>query len=126
MNLSGKAAVAILKYYKLPPQDIIVVYDDVSLPVGDVRVREKGSAGGQKGMIDIIANLHTYEFPRVRIGIGAKPEGWELADYVLSRFPRNEWDAMIQGVTKAGDAVEFILKNSILTAMNEFNRRLKT
>jgi len=125
MNLSGKAVIAILKYYKLPPQDIIVVYDDVSLPVGDIRVRERGSAGGQKGMIDIIANLATEEFSRVRIGIGAKPENWDLADYVLSRFPSNEWEAMIQGVTRAGDAVELILKENALVAMNEFNRRLK-
>ncbi|MCL2362566.1 MAG: aminoacyl-tRNA hydrolase [Defluviitaleaceae bacterium] len=126
MNLSGQAVAAILKYYKLTPSEIIVVYDDVSLPVGDIRVRERGSAGGQKGMIDIIAKLATDEFPRVRIGIGEKPESWDLADYVLSRFPKKEWDAMIQGVTKAGDAVELILKQGILTAMNEYNRRLKT
>ena len=125
MNLSGQSVKAILTYYKLPPSAIIVVYDDVSLPVGDIRVREKGSAGGQKGMVDIIAKLATDEFPRVRIGIGEKPENWDLADYVLSRFPKKEWDAMIQGVTKAGDAVGFILKEGTAAAMNEFNRRLK-
>ena len=125
MNLSGQAVIAILKYYKLPPSEIIVVYDDVSLSVGDIRVRERGSAGGQKGMIDIIAKLSTDEFPRVRIGIGEKPEGWDLADYVLSRFPKAEWEAMIQGVTKAGDAVQLILKDGTAAAMNEFNRRLK-
>ena len=126
MNLSGQTVKAILSYYKLPPSDIIVVYDDVSLPVGDIRVREKGSAGGQKGMIDIIAKLGLDEFPRVRIGIGEKPENWDLADYVLSRFPKAEWEAMIQGVTKAGDAVSFILKEGTAAAMNEFNRRLKS
>jgi len=124
MNLSGQAVMAILKYYKLPPSEIIVVYDDVSLPVGDIRVRERGSAGGQKGMIDIIAKLATDEFPRVRIGIGKKPEDWDLADYVLSRFPKAEWEAMIQGIIKAGDAAQFILKESMSAAMNEFNRRL--
>jgi len=125
MNLSGQAVKAILNFYKLPPSEIIVVYDDISLPVGDIRVRERGSAGGQKGMIDIIAKLATEEFPRVRIGIGAKPENWELSDYVLSRFSRREWEGMIQGVTKAGDAVGLILRDGALGAMNEFNRRLK-
>jgi len=125
MNLSGQSVMAVLKYYKLPPSEIIVVYDDVSLPVGDIRVRERGSAGGQKGMIDIIAKLATDEFPRVRIGVGEKPEGWDLADYVLSRFPKSEWEAMIQGVTKAGDAAQLILKEGITAAMNEFNRRLQ-
>ena len=125
MNLSGRSVKTILNFYKLPPSEIIVVYDDVSLPVGDIRVREKGSAGGQKGIMDIIAQLATDEFPRVRIGIGEKPENWDLADYVLSRFPKSEWEAMIQGVTKAGDAVGFILREGTAAAMNEFNRKVK-
>jgi len=125
MNLSGQSVQAILKFYKLPPSEIIVVYDDVSLPVGDIRVRERGSAGGQKGMVDILAKLGTDEFPRVRIGVGEKPEGWDLADYVLSRFPKREWETMIQGITKAGDAVGLILKEDTATAMNEFNRKVK-
>jgi len=125
MNLSGQSAQAILAYYKLPPSAIIVVYDDISLPVGDIRVREKGSAGGQKGMVDILARLKTDEFPRVRIGIGNKPDNWDLADYVLSRFSKKEWETMIQGVIKAGDAVGFIIKEGTAAAMNEFNRRLK-
>jgi len=124
MNLSGQAVKAALSFYKLPPSAIIVVYDDVNLPVGDIRVREKGSAAGQKGMIDIIAKLQTDEFPRVRIGIGEKPDGWDLADYVLSRFPKKEWDGMIQGVTRAGDAVDFILREGVPAAMNEFNRKI--
>jgi len=125
MNRSGQAVQSILAYYKLPPSDIIVVYDDISLPVGDIRVRERGSAGGQKGMVDILARLGTDEFTRVRIGIGNKPENWDLADYVLSRFARAEWEAMIQGVTKAGEAVEMILKEGTPAAMNEYNRKLK-
>jgi len=125
MNLSGQSVQAILAYYKLPPSDIIVVYDDISLPVGDIRVRERGSAGGQKGMIDILARLGTGEFPRVRIGIGSKPEGWNLADYVLSRFPKREWEAMIEGVTKAGEAVGLILNDGTAAAMNVFNRKVQ-
>ena len=125
MNLSGQSAQAVLAYYKLTPSALIVVYDDISLPVGDIRVRERGSAGGQKGMVDILARLGTDEFPRVRIGIGAKPENWDLADYVLSRFAKSEWDAMIQGVTKAGDAVGSILRDGTAAAMNEFNQKVK-
>jgi PTH1 family peptidyl-tRNA hydrolase len=124
MNLSGEAVRAILSYYKLTPQEIIVIYDDVSLPVGDIRVRERGSANGQKGMLNIIAQLHTDEFTRIKIGVGEKPPSWTLSDYVLSRFLREEWDNMINGITKAGDAVELILKETPAAAMNVFNKRL--
>ncbi|MCL2188535.1 MAG: aminoacyl-tRNA hydrolase [Defluviitaleaceae bacterium] len=124
MNLSGEAVLSVLQFYKLPPSALIVVYDDISLPVGDIRVREKGGAGGQKGMANIIARLGTEEFPRVRIGIGAKPAGWDLADYVLSRFKREEFDGFIQGVTLAGEAVEWVIKEGTESAMNRFNKRL--
>ena len=124
MNRSGEAVQAILNFYKLTPADIIVVYDDVSLSLGEIRVRERGSAGGQKGMVDIIAALGTDEFPRVRIGVGEKPDGWTLSNYVLSRFHKAEWDAMIQGVTKAGDAVKLILDNGMMDAMNKFNKKI--
>jgi len=124
MNNSGDAVLKILRYYKIPPSALIVVYDDINLPVGDIRVRERGSAGGQKGMVDIIRLLETDEFPRVRIGIGSKPPSWTLSDYVLSRFLREEWEGFIQGVTKAGDAVECILKEGTTAAMNLFNKKL--
>ena len=125
MNLSGEAVAAVLRFYKIPPSDMIVVYDDVNLAVGDIRVREKGSAGGQKGMISIIQHVGTDEFPRVRVGIGSKPPSWTLSDYVLSRFVREEWDDMITGVTKATDAIECILKEGTPAAMNVFNRKPK-
>jgi len=124
MNLSGEAVRAILNFYKLPPSQIIVVYDDVNLPVGDIRVRERGSAAGQKGMISIIAQLGTDEFARVRIGVGSKPPGFTLSDYVLSRFLREEWDDMIKGITKAGDASLQIVKDGIVHAMNAYNKRM--
>ncbi|MCL2203063.1 MAG: aminoacyl-tRNA hydrolase [Defluviitaleaceae bacterium] len=123
MNASGEAVQKILRFYKLPPSELIVVYDDVSLPVGDVRVRERGGAGGQKGMASIIEGLKTDEIVRVRIGIGTKPESWELSDYVLSRFPRQEWAGFIQGVTLAGDAVACVLKEGTAAAMNAFNKK---
>ena len=124
MNLSGEAVRAILNFYKLPPSQIVVVYDDVNLPVGDIRVRERGSAAGQKGMISIIAHLQTDEFARVRIGVGDKPPGFTLSDYVLSRFLREEFDDMIKGITKAGDAAEQIIKEGIVPAMNKYNKRM--
>jgi len=124
MNLSGEAVSKILRFYKLPPSEIIVIYDDVALPVGEIRVRERGSAAGQKGMINIIAHLRTDEFPRIRIGVGDKPPGFSLSDYVLSRFLREEWPDMISGITKAGDAVQQILKEGTVPAMNSFNKRL--
>ncbi|MCL2199870.1 MAG: aminoacyl-tRNA hydrolase [Defluviitaleaceae bacterium] len=124
MNLSGEAVRAITHYYKLPPWEIIVVYDDVSLPVGAVRVREKGGANGQKGMLNIISQLGTEEFIRVKIGIGEKPPNWKLADYVLSRFLKEEFEDMIKGITLAGDAVEMILKEDTAAAMNVFNRKV--
>lgn len=123
MNLSGNAAAAISRYYKQPPSALIVVYDDISLELGEIRVRAQGSAGGQKGMAHIITRLGTQEIIRVRIGIGAKPEGWELSDYVLSRFKREEHDAFVRGVTLAGEAVECIVKEGVETAMGRFNRR---
>ena len=126
MNLSGESVRAITQYYKLPPSEIIVVYDDISLPVGAIRVREKGGANGQKGMLNIISQLSTEEFTRIRIGIGSKPPEWKLADYVLSRFLKEEFEAMIKGITLAGEAVELILKEGTPVAMNVFNKRVES
>ena len=123
MNLSGECVRAVLDFYKLTPQNLIVIYDDVSLNLGDIRIRERGSAGGQKGMKDIIAKLGTDEFIRVRIGIDPKPDGWDLADYVLSRFKPEEHESMIEGITKAGDATVKILTDGPVVAMNLFNQK---
>ena len=123
MNRSGDCVKAVLDFYKLTPAELIVIYDDVSLPLGDIRVRERGSDGGQKGIKDIIAKLNTNEFTRVRIGINPKPEGWNLADYVLSRFKPEEHQQMIDGITKAGDAVIEILENGPVSAMNIYNKK---
>jgi len=125
MNASGESVVAVLRFYKIPPSELIVVYDDVSLPVGDIRVREKGSAGGQKGMKSIIECLGTDDFPRVRIGIGQKPPDWDLADYVLSRFAKNELAVINESIGKAGDAVVLMLSEGIASAMNQYNTRIK-
>ena len=128
MNRSGECVRAVLDFYKLSPQELIVIYDDVSLALGEIRVREKGSAGGQNGMKDIISHMGTDEFVRVRIGIGpgsGSPEKHEdLSGYVLSRFHPNEHEAMIEGVTKAGDALIKILTDGPISAMNLFNKKV--
>jgi len=124
MNLSGESVRDMLEYYNAPVDRLIVVYDDTALPVGSVRVREQGSAGGHNGMKNIICQLDTDIFPRVRVGIGEKPENWELSDYVLSRFSQDERDGIIQGITLAGDAVCAILTDGITAAMNKYNQRV--
>ena len=123
MNLSGEAVQLVMRYYKIPVEQLMVLVDDVNLPVGDIRVRERGSAGGQKGLISIINNLATEDFTRIRIGVGSKPPQMSLSDYVLSRFFKEEHQAFIDGVTKATDAVECILKSDVPTAMNQFNKK---
>ncbi len=125
MNLSGESVREILAFYKLPPESLIVIYDDTSLELGQIRVRERGSAGGQKGMANVIYQLETDDIVRVRVGIGEKPPGWDLADYVTSRFKPNEMEAMVEGVTKAADAVEIILRHGVQEAMNRFNPKPK-
>ncbi|MDR1558318.1 MAG: aminoacyl-tRNA hydrolase [Clostridiales bacterium] len=124
MNASGEAVRDLLRFYKLSADDIIVVYDDSSLPVGHIRVRKQGGAGGHNGVKNIIYHLETDAFRRVRVGIGTKPPGWILTDYVLSRFTREEEAAFIDGVTKAGEAVLEILERGIDAAMNKYNQSL--
>jgi len=124
MNLSGESVIKILNFYKLPPSQLIVIYDDVNLPVGDIRIRERGSSGGQKGMINIIAHTKTEEFPRVRIGVGNKPPQVSLSDYVLSRFFKQEMKDIVDGLQKTVKGVEMILQGDILGAMGTFNRKI--
>jgi len=125
MNLSGEPVCSLLKYYRIPPTDMIVVYDDVNLPAGDIRVRKNGSAGGHNGMKDIIRCVKTEEFIRVRIGIGMKPPEHDLADYVLSKLKGADAAAVREGVLKAADAIRLIITEGADCAMNRFNKRLK-
>lgn len=122
MNLSGEAVQELKSWYKTENSEIIIVYDDVSLPVGKIRVRPGGSAGGHNGMKSIILNLNSDEFPRVRIGVGA-PEnsGFDLADYVLGKFSREEIDVLIKSAVRAVEAIEEIIKNGCNSAMNKYN-----
>ncbi len=121
MNLSGESVKEIMNYYRLDKEDIIVLYDDIALDVGAVRIRERGSAGGQNGMKNIIKHLNTDDFIRVRIGIGEKPPRMKLSDYVLSKFLKEEEDAIIKGMTLAGDGATMIVTDGVQPAMNKFN-----
>lgn len=123
MNLSGEAVRAISDYYKIPPEDIIIIFDDTTLDVGRMRIRKKGSAGGHNGIKSIIAHLGTMEFPRIKIGIGAKREGQDLADYVLSRFPKEEKEALGQVLEDVKKAVALMVWNDIEEAMNQYNKK---
>ncbi len=122
MNNSGDAVAPLVRRFDIHTQDIIVIYDDVHLPLGVLRIRKKGSDGGQKGMQSIIQRLGTTEIPRLRIGIG-EPVG-DLVDYVLSAFSDEEESEMEHTVARAVDAIESLLKNDIQTAMNRFNRTI--
>ena len=121
MNLSGESVSQVAAYYKIAPEDIIVVYDDINLDVGRLRVRGKGSAGGHNGIKNIIAHLHTEDFPRVRVGIGKKPPKMDLADYVLSHFSDEEVKSMQEGYERASEAVLLMVNDDLERAMNDYN-----
>ncbi len=124
MNLSGEAVCAYLDYYKMNPEtDLIVIYDDIDLDPGQLRIRKKGSAGGHNGMKNIIAMTGTDAFARIRVGTGAKPENWDLADYVLAPFGKDERKAVDEAEKNAADAVELIVQGDMDRAMNLFNRK---
>jgi len=119
MNLSGQAVGGLVRRHRLDPSSIIVICDDVHLPLGRLRIRGKGSAGGHKGLTSIIHALGTQDFARVRIGVGS-PSG-DMVDHVLSRFKRAERTIAKESISRAADAVERILTEGIESAMNEFN-----
>ena len=125
MNLSGDSVREFVNFYKLSPEQLIVIYDDISLSPGQIRIRKKGSAGGHNGIKNIIAHLGTQVFPRIKVGVGEKPKKYDLADYVLSHFTKAERKEMEEGYQKAIQAVEKILAGEMEAAMNEFNRKVK-
>lgn len=124
MNLSGESVRELVDYYKIDEEnELIVVYDDISLDVGKIRIRKKGSAGGHNGIKNIIAHMGTQEFPRVRIGVGAKPDRMDLADYVLGRFSQVERPVMEDAFEEAAEAAIAVVEDGIDAAMNRFNRK---
>ncbi len=124
MNLSGEAVRAFVDFYKIDPeQELLVIYDDISLAPGNIRIRKKGSAGGHNGMKSIIQHLGTENFPRIRVGVGEKPSAWDLADYVMSPFSKEERVKVDEAIRDAAAAVELFLQDDLQGAMNRFNKK---
>ena len=125
MNLSGESLRSVVDYYKVMPEELVVIYDDISLPPGQLRIRLKGSAGGHNGIKNIIAHLGTQEFPRIKVGVGAKPPRMDLKDYVLSRVSKGEQELMDEAFQEAAQAVAMMIGEGADRAMNHFNTKKK-
>lgn len=124
MNLSGESIAELVNYYKInPASDLIVIYDDITLEPGNIRVRQKGSAGGHNGMKSIIKMLGTEDYMRVRVGIGERPENMDLSSHVLARFDKDVIPLVEEGIEKAADATVKIITDGIDSTMNHFNRK---
>lgn len=121
MNLSGESVIKFKKFYKISNKNIIVIYDDIDLKVGDIRLKPKGSAGTHNGMKSVIQNLGTEEFIRVRVGIGAPKENEDIIKYVIGPIPKREKDILDESTKKACSSVLEIIENGIDSAMNQFN-----
>lgn len=121
MNLSGESIRDIADFYKIPAENIIIIYDDISLEVGQLRIRKKGSAGGHNGIKNIIVHLGTQEFPRIKVGIGSKPEGWDLADYVLSKYSKAERECLRDAQQDVVGAAALMVHDDVDGAMNQYN-----
>jgi peptidyl-tRNA hydrolase, PTH1 family len=121
MNLSGQSVSALLHFYKVPLDNLLVVHDDLDLPVGTLRIRPGGGSAGQKGLGSTIEKLGTEAFPRLRIGIGRPPGRMDSAAYVLEDFPKSEQETVLQVLDRARQAVEMFISEGIVTAMNTFN-----
>lgn len=122
MNESGRAVSEAVSFYKIPPENTVLVFDDITLPVGKIRIRRNGTHGGHNGVRSIVNLCGGEIFPRVKIGIGKKPgEDWDLADWVLSAFKEDEKDPLENALNNATDAVELIICGKVEEAMNKFN-----
>ena len=122
MNLSGEAVGEAARFYKLPPDHVLVVSDDVDLPLGKLRIRTGGSAGGHNGLKSVIQHLGTDQFPRLKVGVGGKPHpDYDMADWVLGRLQGEDKKVMDEAVKRAADAVECLLQEGPQKAMNRFN-----
>ena len=121
MNLSGESLRPIMDFYKLEPEDFIIIHDDIDLDVGRLRIRRKGSAGGHNGLKSIISHLGSMDFPRVKIGVGEKPKGYDLADYVLGHFSKEDRGLVDDALKRAAGAVELMVQGEVDQAMNQFN-----
>ncbi len=123
MNLSGDCIECLRRYYKIPTENIIIIYDDVDIPLGEVRVRAKGSPGSHNGMKSIVYSMKTEDFPRIRIGTGPVPRGEDLIDFVLSNFTKEEMPIIEKSCQTAAQAAIMIVEHGVDYTMNEINRR---
>ena len=121
MNLSGECVGPAADYYKVEPENVIILFDDISLDVGRIRIRKKGSAGGHNGIKSIIAHLGSENFPRLKFGVGDKPKEMDLADYVLGRFSSQDEATVSEGIKRACEAVECMIGEGCDVAMNKYN-----
>ena len=122
MNLSGESVRELVDFYKIDPEEeLLVIFDDISLAPGNIRIRKKGSAGGHNGIKNIIAMTGTENFKRIKVGVGEKPAGWDLADHVLGRMSEEDRAAFEEAVKESVKAAEMILEDEIDQAMNDFN-----
>lgn len=122
MNTSGKFVLALSQFYKIPPSEILICFDDVALPLGKIRLRTKGQSGGQKGMQSIIEHLGTTSIPRLRIGTGPKSEGVTLTNYVLGSFSNEEEKILSNTLKSSSLAIQTIIDQGLAKAMNQFNK----
>lgn len=121
MNLSGECVRSVVDFYKIPVENVIVVFDDISLDVGKLRIRKKGSAGGHNGIKSIIAHLGSDAFPRLKFGVGDKPKGMDLADYVLGNFQGEDEEVLSEAIKRACEGVECMVTEGYDAAMNKYN-----
>ncbi len=125
MNLSGESVRELIDFYKIDEtEELIVIYDDISLEPGQLRLRPKGSAGGHNGIKNIIAHLGGQEFKRIKVGVGEKPKGYDLADYVLGRFSKEERPEVEKSFERAADAVVKMMTEDMASAMNQYNKKV--
>ena len=123
MNLSGEAIIKFIRFYKINLSKVIIIYDDIDLNVGDVKIRKKGGAGTHNGMKSVIENLGTTEFPHVRIGTGKPIEKQNLIEYVISKLPKEEYESLKDAIDTGAEAVSQIIKNGIDNSMNNINSK---
>lgn len=124
MNLSGNSIREIVAYYKISMEELLIIYDDIDIPMGSLRIRKKGSAGTHNGMRSIVYDLQSDQFPRIRIGIGGERKG-DLADYVIGGFQKSQIPIMEEAVRQAAAAVECMMENGMDAAMGEYNKKVK-
>lgn len=121
MNLSGQAVASLVRFYKIPLDRILVIHDDLDLPLGTLRLRPGGGSGGQKGIASIIERLGTQEFPRMRVGIGRPPGRMDAADYVLQDFSKQDKEELVFLFQRAAEAIDVFIHTDLQTTMNQFN-----